>query len=165
MAHRESPLKKDFIQITAHIADAAGHDYLLGVIFGTLFLQPREIAMEDLAKACGYSLASVSQKLKVIEQLNVLKKSTRPGSRKIYLSLEKDLVHVWLKQIYGLGEKKINLAKEKLPLLLAKYKDKLKTPADRRLYATIQNYYRQIIIFDKIMNEFKQIINKYTKQE
>ncbi len=162
---KTSQLSRDFIKITSNIADAAGQDYLLGVIFGILFLQDKEIAMEELAKQCGYSLASVSQKIKIIEQFGIIKKSTRPGSRKIYLSMEKDLLNVWLKQIYSVGEKKIKVAREQLPLLLAAYKNKLMTEEDKRVYQIIKKYHQQIILFDKILRDFAKIIQTYTNHK
>lgn len=163
MPKANSRLSQDFIKITSNIADAAGQDYLLGVIFGNLFLQPGEIAMEELAKKCGYSLASISQKIKLIEQFGIIKKNTRPGSRKIYLSMEKDLLNVWLRQVYLLGEKKIRVAKEQLPVLLANYKNKLTTKQDKEIYQIIKKYYQQILLFEKIMQDFVKIIKKYTK--
>ncbi len=165
MSKSPHQLNRDFIKIASNTADAAGQSYLLGVIFGTLFLEPREIAMEDLAKKCGYSLASISQKIKIIEQFGIIKKSTRPGSRKIYLSMEKDLLNIWLKQIYFLREKKIQIAKEQLTVLLANYKNKLNNKEDKKNYQLIKKYYQQILLFDKIMRDFAKIIKKYTNHK
>ena len=65
-------------------------DSSLAILLAVLYLEPNEISMEDLAKKTGYSLASISIKLKSLEYFFMVKKYTKPKSKRVYVYMEKD---------------------------------------------------------------------------
>ncbi len=156
-----TPLEQEFLDMTHEIASQVGQDRLLTLIVSTLFLEPKEITMEDLAHKCGYSLASVSQKIKFLTPFNIVKKKTRPGSKKIYLYMKKNFLSTWLHQMINAQTTRVAIAKEKTPLILKKYKNRLKTSREKEIYKILQTYYKQIVIFDKILNSTIKLAKKY----
>ena len=60
-------LEKRFIEMYNKIGRVQGMDNLLTSIFALLILEPDDIAMDDLAHKTGYSLASISNKIKLME--------------------------------------------------------------------------------------------------
>jgi len=159
--HPNSSLEQDFINMTYEIANRVGQDYLLTLIVSTLFIEPKEITMEALAHKCGYSLASVSQKLKFLAPFNIIEKHTKPGSKKIYLYMKKDFLSIWIHHMINAQAMRVAIAKEKMPLILDKYKQHLKNPREKEIYKILQFYYRQIVIFDKILKATIDLAKKY----
>ena len=72
-------LDQQFTDFYRVIGRSYNFDDLTTLIYARLFIDPDEVAMEDLAKETGYSLASVSNKLKILETCGVVTRRTRPG--------------------------------------------------------------------------------------
>ncbi len=158
---KTSSLENDFIDMTYSIANQLGQDRLLTLIVSILFIEPKEITMENLAKKCGYSLASISQKLKFLAPFNIIEKNSKPGSKKIYLYMKKDFLNTWMHQMINAQVIRVSIAKKKIPLILNKYKKRLKTKREKEIYKILQAYYQQIVVFDKILKATIELAKKY----
>ena len=133
------------------------NDDLLMTIFSTLYLEPEPIAMEDLVKKTGYSLASISNKTKMLSPMVNIKRIRKPGSKKIYLYMDKNILSIWKDMLLKKEEHVVNRVKEKLPAILKEYKNKVKTAEDKKKLEIMKNYYGQVL-------KFGDIINKITKE-
>ena len=129
------------------------NDDLLMTIFSTLYIEPEPLAMEDLAKKTGYSLASISNKTKMLGPIMNIKRTRKPGSKKIYLYMEKNILNIWKDMLLKKEEHVINKVKEKLPAILKEYKSKVKTTEDKKKLEIMENYYEQVLTFEKIINK------------
>jgi DNA-binding transcriptional regulator GbsR (MarR family) len=128
-------------------------------IFAILYLEPEEITMEDLAEKTGYSMASVSNKVKLLEAAGAIQRSNKPGSKRAYLYMEKDFINIMRKQLILKQEMIIELAKERIPRLVSKYERKIKSDKDRQKLKIVEEYYRQVQKAEKIMPKIIDIIN------
>lgn len=138
-----------FTEMIQRMAALQGMDELTGHIFALLYLEPKEIAMDDLAKNTGYSLASISNKIKFLESAGLIKKSKKPGSKKIYLSMEKDMLKIMRKGIEKKQKFVINTVKTEVPDILKQAKPK--SDLDKKKLTIIQNYYDHVMKFEKIL--------------
>ena len=129
------------------------NDDLLMTIFSTLYIEPDPVAMEDIAKKTGYSLASISNKTKMLGSIMNIKRTRKPGSKKIYLYMEKNILSIWKDMLLKKEEHVVKKVKEKLPAILKEYKSKVKTPIDKKKLEIMENYYDQVLIFGKIINK------------
>ena len=75
-------LEKKFSGMYRKIGAMQGMDDLFSSIFSLLVLEPEDIAMDELAKKTGYSVASISNKVKILKVHGIVKKSRKPGSKK-----------------------------------------------------------------------------------
>ena len=154
-------IDQEFLELLKNQAKSEGMDDLTSIITAKLFLEPNEVAMDDLAKETGYSLASISNKAKLFEQAGFFKKTTKPGTRKIFLYMEKDVSRIML----GMFMKKLetmSVAKAKLPDIIKKYKSQSKTEKEKQKLKIMEHYYSDVLKFDKLMQE---LIQKLTKLE
>ena len=78
-------LENDMIEFFQKMGVAHGIDNVMSSIMGICYISPDEIAMEDIAEKTGYSLASISMKVKVLEQIGFIEKRNQPGTKKVYL--------------------------------------------------------------------------------
>jgi len=149
-------LEKEFNDIYRQIGQSMGQDDITATIFTTLYIEPEDIAMDELAKKTGYSLASISNKIKLFESMGMLMRKKKPGSKKIYLYMEKDMIKVIKKTLLAKENRGMEVLKEKLPELVKKYKDKAKTERDKKKIKIIEDYNVQVIKIEKIMQKIRK---------
>ncbi len=152
-------LDKDFIEMYQGFG-FTGLDDLLLTIFAKLYIEPEEMAMDDLAKETGYSLASISNKVKVLESMGVIKRIRKPGSKKIFLYTEKDFVKIIKNNLMKKEEYCIKQVKEKVPDLIKKYKNKVRSDREKKKLKILDDYYNQILKFEKIIIIIRKEIEK-----
>lgn len=146
------PLVKEIIGIFQESHTSLGLDNLSLSIIGNLYFEPGEISMEELAQKTGYSLTSISQKLKFLAPFAIIRRRTRPGSRKVYLYMEKDLFKMWKQQIMMYYVPEIKIARENIPSLIEKYEKQATDREQKERLKILENYYKQILQFEKILN-------------
>ena len=134
-------------------------DSLMMTLFAKIYLSPEPIAMDDLAKETGYSLASISNKVNMLAPIMHIKKTKKPGSKKIFLSIEKNILNIWKDAMTKKQEFVINNVKEKLPPILKEYKSKAKTDEEKNKIKIMENYYGQILKFETIINKMLMEFN------
>ncbi len=157
-------IDQEFIELLKNLAKAEGMDDLTSIIIAKVFLEPNEVAMEDLAKETGYSLASISNKTKLFEQAGLFKKTTKPGTRKVFFYMEKDISRMMI----GMFMKKLeimSIAKTKLPDIMKKYKAQAKTEKEKQKLKIMEHYYSDVLKFDKLMQEFIQKLAKLEEND
>ena len=93
-------LDKKVVELYQEMGKAQGiQDPLLMELFARIYIEPEPIAMEELAKETRYSLASVSNKVKILSLSMHIKKVKKPGSKKVYFYMEKDIMNIWKENI------------------------------------------------------------------
>ncbi|MBD3249861.1 hypothetical protein GF336_07480 [Candidatus Woesearchaeota archaeon] len=152
-------IEKRFTGFIQNAGTAQGiNDSLFLKLFALLYIEPEEISMDELAEKTGYSLASVSNKIKQIESLfgNMLdlRRMNKPGTRKIYLYMEKDFDPV--KMIKDTLSKKykyvIKAAESELPEVI----DKGNNSSDKRTKEqakNLQKYYNNVQKLEKVIGK------------
>ena len=75
--------------------------------------------------------------------------------------MKKDFLSTWIHQMINAQATRVAIAKEKMPLILSKYKHRLKNSREKEIYKILQSYYQQIVIFDKILQSTINLAKKY----
>jgi DNA-binding transcriptional regulator GbsR (MarR family) len=71
-------IEEDFMQFLSGMTKVFGTQDLMLKVFALLFIEPEEIAMDDIAKKTGYSLASISNTMKMLENIGGIKRIHKP---------------------------------------------------------------------------------------
>ncbi len=153
-------IDKDFIEFYQSMGEAHGMDNLLTKIFAILYIKSKEVAMEDLAKETGYSLATISNKIKFFENFGIISKTNKPGTRKIFLRVDNDMLKILKETLMKKQQYGINTAKSKLPTIIKKHKSKAKTLEQKRKLRVIENYYNQVLKIEKVFKDFIGKLNQ-----
>lgn len=151
---------QEFTELLKSLAKFQGLDDLTSALLAKLFIEPDDISMEDLAKETGYSLASISNKIKLFEQIALVKKKTKPGTRKIFLSMEKDFPKLFQKLFLKKLEI-ISIVKLKLPEIIKKYRSQAKSDKEKQKLKIMENYYEDVLKFDKLLQELLQKLKEF----
>jgi len=158
MTALKSP-KEEFIHLMTENCKVNGLDELSSEIIAILYAEPREISLEELSKKTGYSLSAVCTATKLIERIGLIKRIRKPGSRKAYVYIEKEMIVFSLDLMKKKYEKIIIPTKKKLPLIINKYK-KEKSESSRQELKIIKNYYKEVLLSEKIIKHIIKIVNK-----
>ncbi len=110
-----------------------------------------EISMDDIAKKTGYSLATISNNIRLLENMGIVKRIKYPGSKKIFLRMEHNTKSIIKKAIMAKYELQIKPLKEMLPRMKERYAE---ADADKKLVMkrieAIERIEEKIQFFDKI---------------
>ncbi len=74
------------------VASSLGYNEVHGRILSALLIAEQSLSLQELCKTTGYSPASVSLSLDLLELVGIVKKVKKRGDRKLYAKLEGDLL-------------------------------------------------------------------------
>lgn len=76
----------------AGVASSLGYSDVHGRIIAALISSKKPLALQDIAKKTGYSLAAVSLSLDLLGVLGIVKKMKNPKDRKLYAKIDGDII-------------------------------------------------------------------------
>jgi len=152
--------KNEFIELMTENSKVNGLDELSSRIIGILFIEPEEIALDELAKRTGYSLSAISTAMKFIERAGIVKRSKKPKSRKVYFYMEKDILAMWIQLMRRKYENIILPSKHKLPKIIEKYKLEKSENSEEEL-RIVENYYKQVLLSERLIKDSINTLEQY----
>ncbi len=161
MKSKKDEISEEFISTYKEIGQfLVGNDDLFLTIIATLFIEPKEIPMEELAKRTGYSLASISNRIKLLSGQGFIKKIRKPNSKKLYLYMEKDIFKLVKENFIKKEKYGISGMRERLPLIIKKYKAKKLSVLQKEKLKIIESYYKDILLFDELIGDLIKKLEK-----
>lgn len=151
-------LESEFIDFIIQVNKSFGLDSLSSRLSALIYLSPVEISMDDLSKKTGYSLASISNKMKIIENTGKVKKIKKPGSKKIYYYMDKKISDVIKQHMEKSYAEIIHPATEFLPILIKKYENTSNN--EKEILKMIKNYYKEMITLNKSWKKMLDLLEK-----
>jgi len=110
----ENSPRDEFIEMMVEIQRAKGLDELSSKLIGIMFIEPNEITLNELSEITGYSLSAISTSMKFLERTGLVKRFKKPGSRKLYFYMGKDMPSM-LTEIVKKLEKNVSMLKSRIP--------------------------------------------------
>lgn len=153
-------LEREFLEFLKGVYKSFGLDTLSSNLYAILFIEPNEISIEELSKKTGYSLASISNKMRILESIGIAKRIKKPGTKKVYYIVEKDIIKIQMKKMEMFSDKLMTPAKESLPKIIKDYKEKTLTDKDKQKLEIIENFYSQMQKIQKGIEHMKQYFDK-----
>lgn len=145
------PLEEQFTEFYRTIGRSYNLDDLTSRIYARLFIDPDEVAMEDLAKETGYSLASVSNKIKILEVGGMVERRTRPGTRKVFVYAPKDMMKLTLSLLIQYQNGEAAKVKAEVPAMIALLRGKKTGGRQKAQLEILEKYYADTLAFDRII--------------
>ncbi|MFW5745976.1 MAG: GbsR/MarR family transcriptional regulator [Nanoarchaeota archaeon] len=155
-------IESGFLEFQSSIAGRMGVDNVMSTILALLYLEPDPIPMEQIAEKSGYSLASISNKAKMMQSMGLLKRTTQPGSRKLYLYMEKDISKILREQLLQSQEVMIETAKKELPVLIAAAEERADQEQKIQL---LKRYLQEMLRYERFIQEMLKTLDKMDQEE
>ena len=151
--------KEEFIKLIEGAGLIKGRDALSSSLQAILYAEPEELSLEELAERSGYSLSAVSTAMKYLTPSGKIQRIKKPGSRKAYFYMEKDMLTISAKMMENLNRFTASMRK-KLPEIRERYRKE--KPEAKGEIEIIENYQKQMQIIEEI---FEDIVNKLKEAE
>lgn len=151
--------KEEFIELMTEDCRTNGLDEVSCKIIALLYIEPNELSLEELAERTKYSLSAVCTAAKLIERIGLIKRIRKPGSKKAYFYMKKDMSVFSLDLMKRKYEKIIIPTKQKLPSIIERYK-KEKSERSRQELKIIENYYKEVLVSEEIIKNIIEMVNK-----
>ncbi len=161
MSALKSP-KQEFIDLMTDNCKVDGLDELSSKIVALIYAEPNEISLDEIAKRTKYSLSAICTATKLIERIGLIKRIKKPKSKKVYFYIEKDMIMFSLDITRRKYEKVILPAKQKLPLIIKRYK-KEKSENSKKELKIIENYYKEMLVSENLMKKLIQMLENAKK--
>ena len=152
--------EKEFIDFMVGVLPSFGLDPLSSRLVGMIFIEPGPVAMEDLAERTGYSLASLSNRLRSLENAGMVKRFRKPGTKKAFYFMEKDVYELIINKIKAMQSGYIQPAKNALPGIIERSKGARLGKDDKQKLGIIQEYYDQLLEIDSCLSRHVREIEK-----
>ncbi|MBW2988238.1 hypothetical protein KY318_01895, partial [Candidatus Woesearchaeota archaeon] len=124
-------------------------------------IEPEEIPMEELARKTGYSLSSICLKLKLLESMGLVLKKRKPGSNRVYLFMEKDIVKPTLERWIKAKLEATNFLKSRLLILIEKYSNSDLDEKGKRELDNLKHYYQQVLKSREIYKKIETLLEDW----
>lgn len=159
-------LNEDISELMSNLWKPLGFNDSFCNIMSVLYLEPDEISLEDLSKETNYSLASVSNIMKILVNIGVVKKIRKPKSHKVFFYMEKDIIRLNIQKI-NFANEQIKHIIEILPSIIEKHSNRQNNEKTKKKLQILQSYYEQIkkfhFVMEKMIKELRKIQNVESK--
>ncbi|MFH1915832.1 MAG: hypothetical protein ABIJ21_01075 [Nanoarchaeota archaeon] len=149
-------ITRSFVELSLAVGELAGRDNLESQILAILFIEPEEIAMDELARMTRYSLASVCNKVHQLERAGIIVRRSKPGTKKVFLYMEKDTAKALKNTLKAIQNARIKLVKERLPNIIEKHKKANPKKIDI-LRRHLQYLNKMDAVIDHMLEEFDKM--------
>ncbi|MBL7054378.1 hypothetical protein ISS05_01320 [Candidatus Woesearchaeota archaeon] len=157
-------LEQEAIEFFCRIGRAYGLKDITMKIFAILYLEPEELAMEEIAKRTGYSLASVSNAAKILGNVGIVQRRKKPKTKKVFFYVEKNLVKLNIQKLRIAQESFVSSIKVSLPPIIEKFKKKVKDDKSKKKLKILENYYKQVKNFEIILEKWRIDLEKMSQE-
>jgi len=146
--------KKEFENLVYRGIKSQGLDELSSKLLSILYSEPDLLTLEELSTMTGYSFSAVSAEMKMLSGMNVVIKTKKAGSKKLYFSVQRDMLTTTINTVKSKNEFMVIPAIKDLPAIIEKCK-KSKAEDAEEMLTIIEEYYKQMIALELI---FKNLV-------
>ncbi|AKB84864.1 GbsR/MarR family transcriptional regulator [Methanococcoides methylutens] len=150
--------KKEFQNLVYQSMKSYGLDELSSKLLAVLYSAPDPLTLDDLSKMSGYSFSAVSASMKLLSGVKLVEKTKRSGSKKLYFSVQRDMLTLSINAIKSKNEHMVVPAIQNLPAMIERCRNSDAEESEEMLNI-IEDYYQQMVALELI---FKKLI-EYTE--
>ncbi|NPE28122.1 hypothetical protein HNV12_09135 [Methanococcoides sp. SA1] len=153
-------LDQKIVEMGEEIYRLYGLDHLSVKICSTLYFEPHELSMEELALRTGYSLSSISLKMGPLENFWGVKRKKISGSRKAFFYMEKNLVSIIMESLMKGHELESRITEKYLPPLIEEYREKAVTEYESEKLSILENYCSQLTMYKQLLETMVEQVSE-----
>ncbi len=157
MAFKKVSPQEEFREVVYESCKALGLEDFPSRLLSVLQSEAKEISLGELAEITGYSLSGLSTTLKALEQRGLVKRFKKPKSRKVFISMDKDITtyFIMLQKNRLINSMKTSL--EKIPVIIEKYKKMEDVGEELEI---LEDYYEQVLLIAEESRKYIEALEK-----
>ena len=149
--------EEEFVDFVTEMFASFGMDKLSSKLVALLYIEPKELSMDQLSKITGYCKASILNKTRMLEGTGIIVRRKKPGTKKVFFYMDKDLLRIMKRKYEMAYQKEIIPVKENVPRIIAKYKNAKMSEKDKKKMKIIKDYYKQMLKIEKMFDKLHLI--------
>lgn len=126
------------------IATTLGYSEVHGRIISALIVSHRPLSLDELSKLTGYSPASISLSLDLLELVGIIKKFKKKGDRKLFVRMDGDLLDGLRKALMFKLQKEITSTLDELSVVKTDARGKKTVMALEREVKRLDEYVHRL---------------------
>ena len=140
-----------------------GLDELHSKLIATLYSESDLMTLKELSEKTNYSFSAVSAAMNFLTKLYIVEKIKKSGSKKLYFSIQRDMMKMTLNQVKSKNELMVAPAILKLPAIIQRCENS-KSEGSEEMLQILEQYYQQMIAVDKIMKKLVEFTENVQKE-
>lgn len=161
MVNKDISPKEEFREVVYESCKSLGLEDFSSRLLSVLQSEPKEISLGELSEMTGYSLSGLSTTLKALEQRGLVKRFKKPGSRKVYVMMDKDITTYFILLQKNRLLNSIKTSLEKIPIIIEKYKELGDFEEELEL---LEDYYKQVLLIEEESKKYIEALEKRRKE-
>lgn len=157
-------VEEEFIGHLASGIQRLGLDSASSRLFGMIYVEPGEICIDDLAEKSGYSLATVSIKVRILERVGLIERKKHPGTKRVFCYREKNMISFMKRKADDIYSHEILPAGRLFPQLIRRA-EKARSERERKQLKMMKDYLRQMKSIEKVFRQLNDDIEKLERKE
>jgi DNA-binding transcriptional regulator GbsR (MarR family) len=158
-------IDREFIAFYQNVGKGYGMDSLMATIFARVYIEPGDMGMSELAEETGYSLASVSNKIRQLEPSGLITRSTKPGTRKVYVHSDKDILKIALGQLLRTRANETQPATIEIPRMVERFENEELSEKQQGKLEILRRYHRDMLKLDSVLEEVLEKLEKLSRKD
>lgn len=153
-------VKKEFENLVYQSIKSQGLDELHSKLIAILYSESDPMTLKELSEKTNYSFSAVSAAMNFLTKMYIVEKIKKGGSKKLYFSVQRDMIRITLDQVKSKNELMVAPAILKLPAIIRR----CKTEGSVEMLLILDQYYQQMIALNKILKILVEITEKVQKE-
>lgn len=153
-------LEKEAVRSFKEVLLEVGLDNLTALIIAQLWVEPKPLSMDELAKKTGYSLASISLKLKHLGAVHGVERLQKPGTRKIFLYMKKDPIGLFFTKMNSAFKLISSTIKQSIPRVIEEFKSRQLNENELDILTNMSMYLKRMEKLEKILRKVNKQLEK-----
>ncbi|MDK2908425.1 MAG: hypothetical protein PWQ87_883 [Candidatus Woesearchaeota archaeon] len=160
---KKESIEEDFLEAIETICSLSNLDSTTSKIISNIVISPVPLSIEELSQKTGLSISSIFNKLKLLENLGIVKRTKKVGSKRFYFHIERFNEDAFKSQLEHI-EKKIELAKESMEQIKRKYGNKKLNNEDAERLKIAERFLTFSLKAEKAIKEAKKVLENDSKR-
>ena len=157
-------IDRGFIDFYQNVGKAYGMDSLMAALFARVYIEPGEMGMSELAEETGYSLASVSNKIRQLEPSGLISRNTKPGTRKVYVHADKDILKIAMGQLLRTRANETQPAAIEIPRMIERFEKEELSEKQQEKLEILRRYHRDMLKLDSVLEEMLEKLETLSRE-
>ena len=146
--------KKAFILKMGELSTLFGFSHVLGQIYGVLYMNARELSLDNIKDTLSVSKATVSLNIRELLKWGAVKKIWKPGTRKDYYEVEADFLKIFNTRLVDALLRRVQVFKD-AAFMNEKEEENAKSKEDRIIENRLKDIRKISRILVKILESAK----------
>lgn len=156
----ETSPTEEFKEVVYESCKGLGLEDFPSRLIALLLSEKDGISLGELSEMTGYSLSNLSTTIKMMEERQMVKKFKKPGSRKVYVAMNKYITTFFIELQKKRYNQSLKPVLEKLPNIIEKYRDHDEFTEEITM---IENFYAQSLFLAQETKKFIEALENYEK--